>query len=129
MDYEVELEQSSLFDLRDITFYEMQFSLSIEKSRSDVHSIVDKMIDELKYVPSRYPEREFGFTKVLRRAMPLGKYTVFYWIEENAPIVHVERVLHSRADFGRIHFGNRERRPQNSRAAALDCLSLAATSR
>ncbi len=106
MDCEVFLEQSALFDFRDIAFYEAQFTLSIEKSRENVHGMVDEIIAGLEFMPSRYPEREYGFTDALRRVFPIGKYSAFYWIDEEEATVHVERVLHSQADFSRIHFGN-----------------------
>ena len=106
MDCEVFLEQSARFDFRDIAFYEAQFTLSIEKSRENVHGMVDEIIAGLEFMPSRYPEREYGFTDALRRVFPIGKYSAFYWIDEEEATVHVERVLHSQADFSRIHFGN-----------------------
>ncbi|WP_245864907.1 hypothetical protein [Eggerthella timonensis] len=38
--------------------------------------------------------------------MIVGKYAAFYRIDEDEGVVYVERILHLKADFSRIHFGN-----------------------
>ncbi len=56
--------------------------------------------------PRAIPKKPYGFTEALRRKPIDGKYAAFYRIDEGEGIVCVERILHSKADFNRIHFGN-----------------------
>ena len=67
---------------------------------------VDEIEQALRTFPARNPEKPYGFTEALRRKPIDGKYAAFYRIDEGEGIVCVERILHSKADFNRIHFGN-----------------------
>lgn len=106
MDYEVEFEHSALLDLKQSTFYEVQFTFSVERSKEKMHQVMERTVQALTSFPARNSEKAYGFTEALRRKLVVGKYAAFYWIDEEAGVVHVERILHSKADFGRIHFGN-----------------------
>ncbi|WP_080798372.1 type II toxin-antitoxin system RelE family toxin [Arabiibacter massiliensis] len=106
MDYEVEFEHSALLDLKQSTFYEVQFTFSVERSKERMHEVMERTVQALSALPARNSEKAYGFTETLRRKLVVGKYAAFYWIDEESSVVHVERILHSKADFSRIHFGN-----------------------
>lgn len=60
----------------------------------------------LREFPARNPEKPYEFTDALRRKLVVGKFAAFYRIDEDDGTVHIERIVHSKADFSRIHFGN-----------------------
>lgn len=106
MHYEVEFEHGALLDLKEATFYEVQLVFSVDKAKERMHDVMERLNEDLSIMPARNPEKPYGFTESLRRKLVVGKYAAFYWIDESEGIVHVERILHSKADFSRIHFGN-----------------------
>lgn len=106
MGYEVLFEDSAAEDLSNILVYEIAVLGSIEQARARLLGITRTVRESLSDFPDRHGERPYGSTETLRRKHILGKYSTFYWIDEAAVTVHVDRVLHSKADFTRIHFGN-----------------------
>ena len=67
---------------------------------------MESISSSLSAFPARIPEKPYGFTDTPRRKFLVGKYAAFYWVDDKTNTVYVERILHSKADFSRIHFGN-----------------------
>lgn len=106
MDYDVSFEDSFAEDVANLALYEVQFTFSIDRAYDRLDNAIDEIERALRTLPARNPEKPCGFTEALRRKLIVGKYAAFYRIDEDGGVVHVERVLHSKADFNRIHFGN-----------------------
>ncbi|HIY83648.1 type II toxin-antitoxin system RelE/ParE family toxin [Rubneribacter sp.] len=106
MKHDVVFADSFEEDLSSLAAYEMQFTLSLDAVFEHFDAIVDEVACALELLPERYPEKTSGFTSAKRRKYTIGKYAAFYQVDEAARIVRVERLLHSKANFERIHFGN-----------------------
>lgn len=106
MDYEVIFADSFAEDLAFLALYEVQFVFSIDAAYLQLESVVDELERALSAFPERNAERAYGFTSTRRRKYVCGKYTAFYWIDKKNGVVTVDRLVHSKSDFGRIHFGN-----------------------
>lgn len=106
MDYEVLFEDSAVEDLADIAIREAHLARSVSEGETRADALVDGIVSGLSMMPERNPQRAYGFTSVLRRAYTVDKYTAFYWVDEAAPVVHVEKIAHAKANFNRFHFGN-----------------------
>lgn len=106
MIYDISFEDSFAEDVSNLALYEVQFRFSVDKAYDRLDAAVDEIEQALRTLPARNPEKPYGFTEALRRKLIVGKYAAFYRIDEGEGIVYVERILHSKADFNRIHFGN-----------------------
>lgn len=106
MSYEIVFTDEAIEDLAFLSIYEIQFTFSAEQAQDRIDHLMDQTACELSTFPGRNAEKAYGFTNVLRRKHILGKYSAFYWIAEDTATVHVDRIVHSKADFTRIHFGN-----------------------
>ena len=106
MIYDISFEDSFAEDVSNLALYEVQFTFSVDKAYDRLDAAVDEIEQALRTFPARNPEKPYGFTEALRRKPIDGKYAAFYRIDEREGIVCVERILHSKADFNRIHFGN-----------------------
>ena len=106
MIYDISFEDSFAEDVSNLALYEVQFTFSVDKAYDRLDAAVDEIEQALRTFPARNPEKPYGFTEALRRKPIDGKYAAFYRIDEGEGIVCVERILHSKADFNRILFGN-----------------------
>ncbi len=106
MNYNVVFTNSSIEDLSFLTIYEVRFTFSHEDAQNRIYKLMESIADSLSLFPMRNPAKPYGFTDTSIRKQVIGKYAAFYWVNEETMTVHVERVLHSKSDFSRIHFGN-----------------------
>ncbi len=106
MKYEVVIEDMATEDLSDLLLYETAYTHSVSRARERLSNLVMTACEDLAEFPDRHAEKAYGFTDALRRKHGIGKYAVFYWIEKDRPRVRIERFVHTKADFNRIHFGN-----------------------
>lgn len=106
MNYNVVFTKGATEDLAFLTIYEVQYPFSNERAQARIDKLMESVSNGLSMFPARNPEKPYGFTHSLKRKLVVGKYAAFYWIDEESHTVYVERILHSKADFNRIHFGN-----------------------
>lgn len=106
MNYDVVFTNAFAEDLSALALYEAQFTLSVELSYERLDGTVSEIEAALSSFPARNAAKPYGFTDVLRRKLLVGKYSAFYWIDEADNTVYVDRILYSKANFNRIHFGN-----------------------
>lgn len=106
MNYEIKFTEGAIEDLSFLSVYEIQFTFSPELAQDRIDKLMESIDQALSTFPARNPEKPYGFTEALRRKLIVGKYAAFYRIDEGEGIVYVERILHSKADFNRTHFGN-----------------------
>lgn len=106
MNYEIEFAEEAIEDLSFLSVYEIQFTFSPDLAQDRIDKLMESVDQALSTFPARNPEKPYVFTEALRWKLVVGKYAAFYWVDETEGIVHVERIVHSKADFTRIHFGN-----------------------
>lgn len=106
MSYDVVFTEGAIEDLSFLTIYEVQYTFSNESAQARIDELMESVSSSLSTFPVRNPEKPYGFTDTLRRKLLVGKYAAFYWVDNETNTVYVERILHSKADFNRIHFGN-----------------------
>lgn len=106
MNYDVVFTFGAIQDLSLITLYEIQFTFSEQRAQERTDKLMASISNDLTTFPARNAAKPYGFTDVLRRKLLVGKYAAFYWIDEETDTVYVDRILHSKSNFGYIHFGN-----------------------
>ena len=106
MSYDVSFTEEAIEDLSFLTIYEAQYTFSTERAQARVDELMESISSSLSAFPARIPEKPYGFTDTPRRKFLVGKYAAFYWVDDKTNTVYVEHILHSKADFSRIHFGN-----------------------
>lgn len=106
MTYEIVFDESTAEDFGNILLHETQVLCSVKAAEKRLDELVDAIVEGLEYFPERHAERSVGITEAPRRMHPIGKYAAFYWIDEKAGVVHIDKIMHAKANFDLVHFGN-----------------------
>lgn len=91
-------------NIEDIYHY-ISFNLSNQKAAQDIYYAINKRIDSLEYYPQRFQLiQNEDLSTIGIRATHVGKYNIFYRIEEGHYVVHVLAVLYSGIDINQAAF-------------------------
>lgn len=99
MRYNIDYLDSAKSDLLEITTYISEILYSPASARKQIKNITDavKRAAENPYMyPLHYPAEKLQHDY---RKIPVGRYLVFYWVDEVRKSVTVARILYSRQNY------------------------------